>query len=154
METSRSLLGMISVLAGGAISWSSKCQTTAAQSTLEAKYNSATAATRDVLWLRKMMEDFKVPPVCPTTIYCNNQGAIATSKDDMFHPCTKHIAMKFHLVREKTEEGDVVLYYVPTAEMVADFLTKSLPREKLERLLPLVGLGPPLDPGGVLKSRL
>jgi hypothetical protein len=143
---------MVSVLAGGAISWSSKQQTTATQSTLEAEYNSAAAATQDVLWLWKMMQDFRVPPTRPTSIFCDNQGAISTSRDDTFHPRTKHIAMKFHLIREKTEEGEVALYYVPTAEMAADFLTKSLPREKLERLLPHIGLGPSLGPGGVLKS--
>jgi hypothetical protein len=35
--------------------------------------------------------------------------------------------MKFLLAREKTEEGDVMLYNIPTTKMATDFLTKSLP---------------------------
>jgi hypothetical protein len=97
------------------------------------------------------MGDVHQPPAKPTTVCCNNQGAIATTKDNTFHPRTKHIAMKYHLVREKVEDGDITVTYIPTAVMATDFLTKSLPREKLEGLLPLVGVGPPLGPGGVLE---
>jgi hypothetical protein len=132
---------MVSVLAGGAISWSSKRQSTVAQSTLEAEYMAAASATKEVLWLRKMMSDIGQTPAVPTVIWCDNQGTIATSKDDAFHPRTKHIDQKYHLVREKVEGGDITVVHKPTTEMAADFLTKSLPREKLERLLPLVGLG-------------
>jgi hypothetical protein len=63
--------------------------------------------------------------------------------------------MKYHLVREKTEEREVTLTYVPTADMAADFFTKALSRDKLDRLFPLVGLGqvnPPLASGGVLNG--
>jgi hypothetical protein len=139
-DTRRSVSGMVSVLAGGAVSWSSKRQSTVAQSTLEAEYMAAASATREVLWLRKLMADIGEVPTGPTVIYCDNQGAVRTSKDDAFHPRTKHIAHKYHLVREKVEEGDITVIHKPTGEMAADFLTKSLPREKLQNLLPLIGL--------------
>jgi hypothetical protein len=101
------------------------------------------------------MSDVAHAPSDPTTIYCDNQGAISTSKDDAFHPRTKHIAMRYHLVREKTEGREVTLTYIPTADMAADFFTKSLPRDKLDRLFPLIGLSrikPPLASGGVLNN--
>jgi hypothetical protein len=140
-DTHCSILGMVLVLAGGAVSWSSKQQSTVAQSTLEAEYMAAAFATKEVLWLQKMMADIGQGPPAPTVIWCNNQGAIATTKDDAFHPRTKHIDQKYHLVHEKAEAGDIKVIHKPTAEMVVDFFTKALPREKLERLLPLVGLG-------------
>jgi transposase InsO family protein len=140
-DTRRSISGMVSVLAGGAVSWSSKRQSTVAQSTLEAEYMAAASATKEVLWLRKMLADIGQPPTVPTVIWCDNQGAITTSKDDAFHPRTKHIDQKYHLVREKVEAGNITVLHKPTTEMAADFFTKSLPREKLERLIPLIGLG-------------
>jgi hypothetical protein len=98
-DTRCSISGMVSVLAGGAVSWSSKRQSTVAQSTLEAEYMATASATREVLWLRKLMADIGEVQVDPTVIYCDNQGAVGTSKDDAFHPRTKHIGHKYHLGR-------------------------------------------------------
>jgi len=48
---------------------------------------------------------------------------------------TKHILRRWKLVQERIAEGDVVLVHVPDAGMPADFLTKWLPRKKLEASL-------------------
>jgi len=40
------------------------------------------------------------------------------------------IDIQHHFVKEKVEGGEVSLEYTPTAVMVADCLTKALPREK------------------------
>jgi len=49
-----------------------------------------------------------------------------------FHARTKHIAIREHYIREKVATGEIQLEYLPTGDMVADCLTKSLSREKLE----------------------
>ena len=46
---------------------------------------------------------------------------------------SKHIDTKLHFVRERVENKEIKIHYVPTEEMTADILTKSLPRVKVEK---------------------
>ena len=48
----RSFSGYVVLLAGGAVSWSSKKQRTTALSTIEAEYFSMCHAAKEVLWFR------------------------------------------------------------------------------------------------------
>ena len=51
-----------------------------------------------------------------------------------FHNCTKHIDIRYHFVRDTLTAGEITLRYLPTADMVADVLTKPLPQDKHEKL--------------------
>ena len=42
----------------------------------------------------------------------------------------KHIEMRYHFVRDAWQAGTILLEYEPTETMVADVLTKALPKEK------------------------
>ena len=53
-------------------------------------------------------------------------GAIAMAEHDVFHHRSKHINLRYHFVREKIAEGEVILAYCQTADMVADIFTKPL----------------------------
>jgi len=41
----------------------------------------------------------------------------------------------YHFVRDKVESCEILLEYIPTEDMVADALTKALPRSKSEKLV-------------------
>ena len=69
----------------------------------------------------------------PTTIFEDNQGAMALSKNPKNHSRTKHIDVKYHYVRESVDNGTIAVEYRPTAEMVADTLTKGLAKPKFEK---------------------
>ena len=69
----------------------------------------------------------------------HNQGALALAKNPTQHGRTKHIDIQHHFVREKQAAGEVDLRYVPTAEQLADGLTKALPGEAFRRFR--IGLG-------------
>lgn len=60
-------------------------------------------------------------------IYCNNQGAIVLAKNSNNHQRTKHIDLCYHYIREKEKDGTIAIKYLPTEQMIADGLTKSLP---------------------------
>ena len=62
------------------------------------------------------------------TIYGDNQGSIALATNPIHHNRSKHIDVKYHYVRNEVENGRVKLKYIPMAEMMADILTKALPR--------------------------
>ncbi|MCO5600716.1 hypothetical protein L7F22_054831 [Adiantum nelumboides] len=52
----------------------------------------------------------------------------------------KHIDIKFHFVKDHVEAGDVLLDYCLTKRMIADALTKPLPRERTETLRAAMGI--------------
>ena len=76
----------------------------------------------------------------PTRICVDNQGAMKLADNPQFHNCTKHIEIRYHFVRDTLTAGEIILQYLPTADMVADVLTKPLPRDKHEKHSGAMGL--------------
>ena len=78
-------------------------------------------------------------------VQCDNQGAIALTKNPRYHARTKHIDIQYHFLGEDIESGSIQLTYYPTHEMVADIFTKPLPRPLFEKHVLGLGLGPSAD---------
>ena len=131
----KSISGHVFILAGGAISWTSKKQATVALSTLEGEYVALSLAIRHGLWLRQFLTDIGLPPNTPTTINTDSLSAIALTKDAQFHSRSKHIDIRHHFIRDVLERKEVVLSHVPGEVNPADALTKALPRPRSEGLL-------------------
>jgi hypothetical protein len=90
--------GWTFLLNGGALLWSSKLQTTVAQSITEAAYYAASAAAKEALYLRKLQCDFGLPTP-PTEILIDNQSSLALMKNEASSSSTKHIDVLHHSVR-------------------------------------------------------
>ena len=108
------------------ISWRSKRQPTVAQSTAEAEYVAATEAANEAIWLRRLLKDLGEPQQGPTIILEDNQSCIAMSENPVFHYRTKHIDIRYHVIRDYVEKELVLLVHIPTKQQLADILTKSL----------------------------
>ena len=150
-DTRRSTTGFVFKLAGGPITWMSRKQTSVALSTCESEYMALSRTVTEGMWLRKLLHelDFDTPGQPPQTnldmsirpiIQADNQGAIALTKNPVFHNKTKHIENRYHYVREKLAEGSISVQYIPTEAMTADGLTKPLPGTKYVRFVKLLGL--------------
>jgi hypothetical protein len=123
----KSISGSIYFLAGGAVSWNSHRQSVVAQSSTEAEYVALGQHVQQGLYLKHLILSvhFSVN-VTPFIIYEDNNGAIALASDWIFRKRTKHIEVKYHLVRYHVLEKNILLQYTPTDNMVADALTKQL----------------------------
>ena len=141
-----STTGNLLVMAGGPISWLSKKQAVVALSTSEAEYVALSAATQEAVWLRRLLTSLKAIPNGPTVLMEDNQGAIAIAKNPIAHARTKHIDIRYHYIRETVQEGFVELHYCPTEKMIADILTKPLPRGRFETLREDMGMKKLMDP--------
>lgn len=86
----------------------------------------ASAAVQEAVFLRELLKSMGLPQTEATVIKEDNQAAIALSKNPVTSKRTKHIDIRCHFVREKTESGQIVLEYISTKEQVADLLTKSI----------------------------
>jgi hypothetical protein len=140
IDTRRSTNGYITKINGNSISWNSKIQKTPALSTAEAEYMALTETVKEVIWLRKMLDDFSFQQKDATTIYEDNQSCIAIAKNPVQHARTKHIDIQYHFTRTKIQTNDIQLQYCPTDEMLADLLTKPLPRDRTIKLRNEIGI--------------
>ena len=66
----------------------------------------------------------------PITLYCDNSGDVANSREPRSHKRGKHIEKKYHLIREIVNRGDVIVTKILTLDNLADPFTKTL-SEKL-----------------------
>jgi hypothetical protein len=139
-EHRHSISGYVFTIDGGAISWSSKKQPIVALSTTEAEYIAATHAAKEALWLRMFLAEIARPLHLPITIHLDNRSAISITKNDEYHPRTKHIDIRYHFLRHTVSQGLIQVDYVATDDMAADMFTKALPRHKVLHLNALVGL--------------
>jgi len=137
-DTRRSTTAYVVMLAGGAVSWASRLQPTVALSSTEAEYMATCAAVQEIMCLRQFFADIGFGQKNATTIYQDNQACIALSSNPIYHKRTKHIDIRYHYIREKVEDGEVVLVHVPSERQLADLLTKPLPRVRLAMLRDIV----------------
>lgn len=137
-----SISGFAFFVGNGVVSWSSKKQPIITLSSTEAEYVALTHSSKDIIWIHKLLTEFSSIFLftVPTTLYCDNQGAIHLSKDSTFHGRTKHIDIHFHFIRQTVSHGHITLEYCPTADMIADAFMKPLARVKFETFRSLLGL--------------
>nr|GEV26006.1 hypothetical protein [Tanacetum cinerariifolium] len=96
------------------------------------EYVSLSACCAQVLWMRTQLTDYgyhfdKIP------IYCDSKSAIAISYNPIQHSRTKHIAIRYHFIKEHVEQGTIELYFVKTDYQLADIFTKALPVDSQNR---------------------
>ena len=132
--------GYAFLLHGGAVSWTAKWQKIISLSTtdLESEYIAATYAAKEALWLHSLLSQlFDITPDT-TTLFSDNQLAIALTKDHQYH--TKHIDVQFHFIWWIVKNGSIRLIYCPTDNIIADVLTKALPSPKVKHFVVELGL--------------
>ena len=134
-STRKSTTGMVSILAGGAVTWSSRLQRTVALSTMESEYMALALSVEEALWLSKIFQELQqiqnqillgIPKV--PTISTDNSAALILSKNPEQHAKAKHIDVEYHFIRDEYESSRIILAQIPTKENRADIFTKPLPR--------------------------
>jgi hypothetical protein len=140
-EDRHAISGYAFLIDGGAISWGAKRQELVTLSTAEAEYVAATHATKEALWLHKLFKDI-LPHLLhpPTTIQCDNQSAIKLATSDNYHARTRHLDQRYQFIRDLINKSVIELRYCPTEDMVADILTKALPKWKVAAHSTALGL--------------
>ena len=89
-ETGVFVSGYALSLGSGTVSWRSHKQSVLADSTTEAEYVAITEATKEIVWLRKILEDLQVKQVQSTPLMIDNTSAIKFARNPKFHDRMKH----------------------------------------------------------------
>ena len=109
---------------------------------MEAEYVAACEVAKEAVWLRKFLIDLEVVPDAaqPMTLYCDNSGAVANSKEPRSHKRSKHIERRYYLIREIVARGDVEVKQISTHDNIANPFTKTLSIRVFEKHLEGLGI--------------
>jgi reverse transcriptase-like protein len=139
-EDRRAITGYAFLIDGGAVLWSSKRQEIVSLSMTKSEYVAAMHGMKEALWLCSLLSEAFGSLTAATTLFSDNQVAIALTQDHQYHTRTKHIDVHYHFIQWVIEQGSLCLIYCPTDDMVADTLTKALPSAKVKHFAAGLGL--------------
>lgn len=130
-------------LFGGLIGWRANKQDTVTTSTTEAELLALAQAAKETLFISRLLTELSVLFDDKSIIIeCDNKqtinlvnAEIATLKTQL-----RHVDIHNHWLRQEVERGSIKVEYTPSAEMIADGLTKALPKPKWAAFLKQIGL--------------
>lgn len=132
--------GYLFKLFGGVVSWCSKKQKCVALSSTEAELIALTEASKEGIWIQRLLCEIDQMIKGPIIIYEDNQSCIKLSCTENSSNRSKHIATRYFFIRDCIENNLIDCKYCPTENMIADILTKPLNRLKFTKLRNLMGL--------------
>ena len=139
LQSRRSTSGFVFLHLGGPISWASRRQPCVELSTTEAEFVAAAEATKEAVWLQQLLSELGMTGR-PTTLYCDNQSAIALVNNPTFHQRTKRIDVRLFYIRELQGNKTINIIYTSTEQQLADLLTKPLAVPRFEKLRDDLGI--------------
>ncbi|CAI7926380.1 unnamed protein product [Closterium sp. NIES-53] len=139
-DDSSSVGGYICVVGGGPVSWRSKKQTETALSSVESEYMAMFHGVKEVIWLRRLLEEIGQEKKVATPLFCDSKGALGMARNAVLHGLNKHMRIKWHWLRKEVKRGTVNPIYIKTHQQPADFLTKRLADEPHWRCVRMSGM--------------
>ena len=123
-EAASSTSGWLVQWQSAALSWGSRKQKSIALSTCEAEIIALSEATKDVVYLRKLVSGLGDAEPGPSTLSTDSQSARDVSYNPEHHDRMKHVQRRHFFVRDMVEALELEVPFVRTAENPADFFTK------------------------------
>jgi hypothetical protein len=147
-DSKRSTSGYIYMLAGGAVSWRSAKQTLTASSTMAAEFIACYEASNHGIWLRNLVTGLRIVEGIerPLKLYCDNKSAVLYSNNNRSSAKSKHIDIKFLVVKERVQSGQISIEHLGTNSMITDPLTKGLPPKVFHEHTARMGVLPLEEP--------
>ncbi|GJR24525.1 hypothetical protein Tco_0973052 [Tanacetum coccineum] len=99
-------------------------------------------ASKEAIWMKNFIGDLRVVPTVqdPIEILCDNESAVALTNEPKDHRKSNHIEIKYHFVRSKVEEGDVIVKHIRSEDNPADPFTKALAKSRHDEHARSIGL--------------
>ena len=123
-ETRRSYTGWQVFFGKALVAWCSRRQGMVTQSSTEAEYVAAAAASNELVWWSKLASDFGYRQA-RMIIECDNKSAVILADHAGKFDASKHVETKFHVLRDRVNAKIQSMSWVPESKMLADVLTKN-----------------------------
>ena len=122
----RSMTGFSIFLAGAPVIYKAKFQPTISLSSTESKFMSATEAAKAAKYLRTILNELGHFQNSATTLYEDNNAAIAMANAQRPTRRTRHMDIRHFALLQWVELDEIVLSYISTSDNPADGFTKPL----------------------------
>ncbi|CAI7782328.1 unnamed protein product [Closterium sp. NIES-54] len=142
LATQRSSQGYTFSLGSGSVSWQSTHSSSVLSSSCEAEIYAGAMAAQELRWLTYLLTDLGEAPCSPPVLYVDNKAILALCQEHRLEHRTKHIALRYFLVRELQQRGQLHLAYVASQTNTADVFTKALQPCYHQRFCTVLGLVP------------
>ena len=95
-------------------------------SSAEAEYVAATTTACQTIWMTRTLFELQHEQNEPTPIFCDNNSAIALSRNQVFHKRSKHIDTRYHFIRELINNNEINVEFCTSINQFAYLFTKPL----------------------------
>jgi hypothetical protein len=97
-------------------------------STMAAEFIACFEASNYRIWLRNFITGLRIVDTIklPLKLYCENSSAVLYSNNNKSSSKSKHIDIKFLIVKERVQSELISIKHIGTASMLADSLIKRL----------------------------
>ncbi|GMG17047.1 unnamed protein product [Phytophthora fragariaefolia] len=129
--------GLITV-DGMVVSWICRKQGGVSLSTMEAEYIAASVVAQELLRVRELLGEMKVPQKVPMKLCVDNQAALKQLEGEQSSGKAKHIDVRIKFVVDYVRRGVLRAEYLETKEMPADVLTKAVNAPRMQVWDPVV----------------
>ncbi|CAA7388774.1 unnamed protein product [Spirodela intermedia] len=136
----RSTSGLMMFMGGNLVTWHNKKQNVAARSSVEAEFKALTHGIYELLWVKILLTDLKIPISGPMKLYCDNKSTINLVHNPIQHDRTKHVEIDRHLIKENLESKEICIPYISTQHQLADLLTKGVSATQLQQVRSKLGM--------------
>ena len=131
------------MFSSGDVSWRNVKQTLIATSTMEAEFVSCFEATSHGAWMKSFISRLRIfySISRPLKVFCDNSAAVFLAKNNKRGSRSKHIDIKYLVIREHVKDKTMVIKHISIELMIANPLTKGMPLSKFKDHIDHMGLG-------------
>jgi hypothetical protein len=130
----RSRSGFTVMANNNPISFGSGLQPKTSSSTPVAEYVALASAVKELIWLKQLLRELNVGVTEPVTVHEDNTTCIHIAKNPASPKRTRHIDIRYHFLRDYVVTKEITVEYCKSKDMLADILTKALPRPAFQRI--------------------
>jgi hypothetical protein len=140
--TRQSTQGHLITLFNGPIAWLSSKQRTVTTSTTEAELLALSNTAKELLALQRFFASISFEPEQEIVIECDNQQTIGllTKDSPQLQTKLKHVDIHHFWLRQEVRTKKIRLQWTPSADTLADGLTKVLPPQRHQEFVKLLNL--------------
>ncbi len=139
-DTSKSTTGVVTYLGNTTITWKVRKQKSTALSSTEAEYMAMTEASKEIMYLKSVLNSIGIQQPESINLFVDNKGAIDLSRNPAYHDRSKHIKRLYHFIRDQIADKSLTVHHVDGEDNVADIMTKPLGNVKQQYYCKQLGL--------------
>lgn len=137
----KSTTGHLVKLGNAVVNWGARKQQAVALSTCEAEYFALSEASKEVIWMQRVLHEVGKNVKGTTPLRSDNDSAITWAVGSKKHSKrSKHIDVRVHFIRDLVAQKKVEVVYVASEDNDADMLTKPLGRVNLKMIMDRISL--------------